>query len=248
MNTVRIAVKTAAGLAELNTRQRRLSQRHRTLLHLADGRRSEAQWRSMGDQAGIPDSCFDELLALGMVELHAAVAPARGDVAPARGDVAPARSDVASARSDVTPAHSDVAARVQARPGAPELARRAGAAPDSELPALRTLPPASAFLDSATGMPVATGPWFQTDPDERHAADEALASAREVLLRALRHEAPVAGLLTSLRVRRARTHEELERLIDEIEARADDPRRSPATSLALHQARSLLGSPSRISR
>jgi hypothetical protein len=216
LNTVLIAVKTPEGLAELNTRQRRLSQRHRTLLHLADGKRSEAQWRSMGGQAGIPDSCFSELLAFGLVVLHAAVVPVRSDVVPTR---------------------------KQAAPASPAAEWRAGAAPDSELPALGTLPPASAFLDSATGSPVSAGPWFQTDLAEQHAADDALERAREILLRALRHEAPLAGLLTSLRLRRAHSHEDLHRLIDEIEARTSQTRRSLSTSLALHQARTLLSGP-----
>jgi hypothetical protein len=221
LNTALIAVKTPEGLAELTTRQRRLSQRHRTLLHLADGKRSEAQWRSMGNQAGIPDSCFNELLALGLVELQAAVVPARSAVAPAR---------------------------KQAPPAAPDADWRAGAAPDSELPALRTLPPASAFLDSVTGSPVSGGPWFQTDPAPQPAADDALPRAREILLRVLRHEAPLAGLLTSLRLRRARSHEDLHRLIDEIEARSDQSRHSFTTGLALQEARTLLGDPRGLTR
>ena len=216
MNTVLIAVKTPEGLVELSTRQRRLSQRHRTLLHLADGKRSEAQWRSMGDQAGIPDSCFNELLALGLIELHAAVVPVRSDVAP------PGK---------------------QAPPASPDADRRASTTLDSELPALRTLPPASAFLDSVTGSPVSAGPWFQTDLAQQQAADDRIERAREILLRALRHEAPLAGLLTSLRLRRARSHEDLHRLIDEIEVRASQTRRSLSTSLALQQARTLLSGP-----
>jgi hypothetical protein len=216
LNTILFAVKTPEGLAELNTRRRGLSQRHRTLLHFADGKRSEAQWRSMGEQAGIPDSCFSELLALGLVELHAAVAPVRSDVAPTR---------------------------KQAPPAAPDADWRAGATADSELPPLRTLPPASAFLDSATGSPVSAGPWFQADLAEQQAAEAALERARDILLRVLRHEAPLAGLLTSLRLRRARSHEELHALLDEIEARADQTRRSLSTSLALQQARSVLGGP-----
>lgn len=221
MNTALIAFKTAEGLAELNTRQRRLSQRHRTLLHLADGKRSEAQWRSMGDQAGIPDSCFNELLALGLVELQAAVLPTHSVFAPTR---------------------------KQAPPAAPDPDGRAGAAPDSELPPQRTLPPASAFLDSVTGSPVSAGPWFQTDPSPQHVANDTLERAREILLLALRHEAPVAGLLTSLRLRRARSHEDLRALIDEIEARADQTRRKFTTTVALQQARVLLGHPLGLTR
>ena len=38
-----VPIKTAAGHDELGTRQRRLSQRHRTVLFLVDGRRSAAR-------------------------------------------------------------------------------------------------------------------------------------------------------------------------------------------------------------
>src|SRR5712691_12299211 len=64
-----IPVKTVDGQAELSNRQRRLSQRHRTVLLLVDGRRSEQQVRTMAQQAGAGDSCFAELLDLGLIAL-----------------------------------------------------------------------------------------------------------------------------------------------------------------------------------
>lgn len=66
---VEIPCKTAAGRAELAGGQRRLSQRHRTLLLLVDGRRTLAEVVSMGLQAGVPRGYIDELMALGMVVL-----------------------------------------------------------------------------------------------------------------------------------------------------------------------------------
>jgi hypothetical protein len=57
-----IPVKTADGQAELSNRQRRLSQRHRSVLLLVDGRRSEAEVRRLARQAGAGDSCFGELI------------------------------------------------------------------------------------------------------------------------------------------------------------------------------------------
>ena len=60
-------IKTAEGQAELGTRARRVSQRHRTVLFLVDGRRSEAEVLALAAQAGVPQSCFDELLGLGLI-------------------------------------------------------------------------------------------------------------------------------------------------------------------------------------
>lgn len=63
--------KTAAARAELASDQRRLSQRHRTLLLLIDGQRSLEQIESLASQAGVPRGYIDELLALGMVVMAA---------------------------------------------------------------------------------------------------------------------------------------------------------------------------------
>lgn len=216
MDTDLIPTKTHAGLAELAAGRRRVSQRHRTLLHLVDGRRDAAQVRVMADQAGVPASCFDELLKLGLIELRA-VAPPQ----PRAGAAPSART----ARSVIGPGSRDTTSV------------------DSELPASRTLPPPSAFLDSATGEPVAPSSWFQTDPLEQHPAEEALERARAILLRTLRSEAPLAGSLTSLRLWRARSRVDLLQLMEEVEARVGRGRRSLSAALALQQARTLLSRP-----
>jgi len=69
LNTPLIPVKTPDGLSELSSRQRRVSQRHRTVLLLVDGRRTEEQVRTLARQAGVSDGCFDELLGLGLIQL-----------------------------------------------------------------------------------------------------------------------------------------------------------------------------------
>jgi hypothetical protein len=214
-----IPIKTYAGLAELTASRRGVSQRHRTLLHLVDGRRDVAQVRAMANQAGVPPSCFGELLTLGLIELRAATPP----------------SPRAGQKGHQRPA--------PAAPSAIDAGSREATAIDSELPASRTLPPASAFLDSATGDPVAPSTWFQTEPLEQHPADEALERARAILLRTLRSEAPLAGSLTSLRLWRARSRVDLLQLMEEVEARVDRGRRSLSAALALQQARTLLNRP-----
>lgn len=81
--------RTASGHAELATRGKRLSQRHRTVLLLVDGRRSEDDIRHLAAQAGAPASCLDDLLNLGLV------AWAHGDRADATVTVAaPVESSV----------------------------------------------------------------------------------------------------------------------------------------------------------
>ena len=60
-------VKTAEGQAELNTRARRVSQRHRTVLFMVDGRRSEAEIIALALKAGVPKTCFDELVDQGLI-------------------------------------------------------------------------------------------------------------------------------------------------------------------------------------
>jgi hypothetical protein len=68
MNAGTPPIKTAQGQAELSTRARRLGQRHRTLLLLVDGRRSEAQVLALAAQVGVARHCFDELVVLGLIE------------------------------------------------------------------------------------------------------------------------------------------------------------------------------------
>ena len=218
MRTDPVPIKTAAGYAELSTRRHGLSQRHRTLLHLVDGRRSEAEVRRMAAQAGVPGDIFGELLRLGLIE----------------------RQGSTQARA----APRDVAALTRGRPAAPPHTDwRNGLVSDSELPALLTLPPTSSFADTGSGSPAPPSSWFMTDPIEDPPSDEALERARDLLIRTLRAEAPVAGSLTTLRLWRASSREELRTLIEQVEARVAKPRRSLSTSLALQQARTLLAGP-----
>lgn len=60
--------KTDLGQEELRQRTRKLSQRHRTMLLLVDGRRSRIEVIDLAQKAGCAPGQFDELLAMGMVE------------------------------------------------------------------------------------------------------------------------------------------------------------------------------------
>lgn len=64
-----IPIKTAQGQAELSGRERRVSQRHRTILFLVDGKRPVAEIQRMAAQAGVPAQCFADLVELGLIAL-----------------------------------------------------------------------------------------------------------------------------------------------------------------------------------
>ncbi len=213
-----VPVKTPEGQAELSHRTLRLSQRHRTALLLVDGRRSLVEVQTLAQQAGVPQSCVDELLQLGLIIVS-------------QPTVALPRAAVASA----SPAPFEVDLLLDE----PALGAAMAEAPDdSELPASRTLQPESEFTDSKQAEFAAV--------DSRMAGlastgpDEGLDEARDILLRAVRAEAPVTGSLTLLRLRRAASRADLENLLDEVEARISKPHRSLAAGQTLQRVRQLL--------
>ena len=69
---------------------------------------------------------------------------------------------------------------------------------------------------------------------------EAINAAREILLRAVRQEAPLAGSLTLLRLRKARTADDLRALLDEVEVRISKPQRMLTAQQTLSRVRQLL--------
>ncbi|MEO7010376.1 MAG: hypothetical protein ABI156_14590, partial [Caldimonas sp.] len=175
------------------------SQRHRTVLLLADGRRTEAEIRSLAAQAGVPATCFDELLGLSLIVLPDTAAP---------------------------------------EPSAPIPLV---VVEDSLLPASGTLPPDSAALDSAASVPPPDS-WLPSGTGDGATAplDTTVDQARKLLLRVVRAETPVAGSLTLLRLRRARSCDELMQLLDDVEARIGKRHRSLSAAQTLVSVRRLL--------
>lgn len=199
-------IKTAAGQAELNTRALRVSQRHRTVLFLTDGKRSETEVRTMATQAGVPDTCFDDLVVLGLIEAPVGLPRREVDLPLPVPDTAP----------------SDL---------------------DSVLPASRSLSPESLSADSRFEDRALAEAWPEPrDADDAATStiDPAVTEAREILMRAVRSVSPVAGSLTLLRLRRARTREELAGLLDEVEQRIAKPPRPLAAAQTLRRVRELL--------
>ena len=204
-----VPIKTPEGQAELKTRQRRVSQRHRTVLLLVDGRRAETQVRSLALAAGVPESCFDELLDLGLIERPFASSQTQSDIGVAHVELP------LSAPDDLI------------------------GDDDSLLPAAQTLQPESQLGD----LGAAGDSWLSGEPDDHDPADAALEEARELLLRAVRAQAPMVGALTLLRLRRARSRADLQNLFDEVEFRISTPQRSLAATQTLQHARHLLAEP-----
>lgn len=85
--------------------------------------------------------------------------------------------------------------------------------------------------------------WSAFGDDSKPAADRPLAEARDLLLRAVRQEAPVSGALTMLKLRRASTREALEALLDEVEQRLRKPRRQIIAAQTMRHVRHLLSLP-----
>jgi len=208
-----VPIKTPDGQAELSTRARRLSQRHRTVLFLVDGKRSTVEVRSLAAKAGVPDSCFDELLDLGLIM-----------VPP------PTFSLLIEDEPAVDTLHVDLPLSGPNSVSAIE---------DSVLPPSRTLHPESVSADLPLDeMPADS--WYASLSDTQ-SADTAFIEARSILVRAVRTEAPVAGSLTLLRLRRARSRADLLALLDEVEQRITKPHRSLAAAQTLRRVRHLLG-------
>lgn len=212
-------VKTAAGQSELSTRARRLSQRHRTVLLLVDGKRSEGDVRAMASRAGVPESCFAELVALGLIGLPLAVPR------PATAPIQPLSTAAA------------LLAATHLLPPAPDTTN---ADLDSLLPPSRTLSPESISADSRFDDRSMDSAWrFSLSADD-DSNDAVVAEVREILIRAVRSAAPVAGSLTLLRLRRARTRRELTGLLGEVAQRIARPPRALAGAHTLRRVRDLL--------
>lgn len=250
MATPPVPVKTPEGLAELGNRQRRLTQRQRTVLLLVDGRRSEAEVRSMAVKAGASESCFGELMELGLIAAAttppAPNAPAQPPTDPNHLATIPIPRPAQVPEEDSV--HVDIPLHDVEPPKPPEKAQalpeqiRIHDAAESVLPAARTLQPESVLTDSMLGSGKLSDSMIEAFDalESGGSGDNSLEEARGILLRAVKAEAPLTGSLTMMRLRRARTRGELAELIDEVETRIIKPYRSLAAQQVLRRARHLL--------
>jgi len=211
-----IPIKTPEGQAELGARKRSVSQRHRTVLFLIDGKRTAEEVRTMALQAGVPGSCFGELIELGMIMLSEPTFSLLLDDPASRPGVL----------------HVDLPL-----PGPDSLS----AIPDSMLPPSRSLFPESASTDSTLGSISTAQAWLTADASEPEPLDDPVfIEARPILVRAVRAQAPLAGTLTLLKLRRARTRADLSSLLDEVESRISKPHRSLSATHTMRRVRQML--------
>jgi hypothetical protein len=85
--------------------------------------------------------------------------------------------------------------------------------------------------------------WSALPEDPALQNDRPLDEARSLLMRAVRSEAPVAGALTLLRLKRAASREALAALLDEVEQRLRKPHRRIIAAQTLRHVRHLLTLP-----
>jgi len=156
-----IPIKTPQGHAELTARQRRVSQRHRTVLFLIDGKRSAVEVRAMALKAGVPESCFGELIELGMVLLAEPAFSAQLEAEP------------------TAPSHLHIDLPL---PGPDSV----NAGLDSMLPPSRSLFPESASGDSTLGSLNTAQAWLNADSSGFEQDDAVFIEARLILVRAVR--------------------------------------------------------------
>jgi hypothetical protein len=218
-----IPVKTAQGHEELSSRQRRLGQRHRTMLLLVDGQRTIESVLNMSLQAGVPETCLGELIGLGLV-----VVPQSGGQrwAPA---VPPAAPPIAAAPVPVPAAAASASAQ---QPLEEDLDDDDDDEPEGLL--------SSSLPDTEFGMStVVTDSVFDDEVDDDFSPNP-LEDARDLLMHAVSTEAPVAGALTLMRLKRARTPMELLALIHEVETRINRPHRAMAVQQLMGRVAQLL--------
>lgn len=196
MRSEEVPVKTADGVDELARRIRGLSQRHRTMLLLVDGRRTLQQIRELAAAAGVPHGVFDELLEM---QLVAPTLPNPQELAQADHIELPLAADTTTSDSSL-------------------------------LPSVRSLLPESGW-STLSGAPLVSE------------VDRPLEEARELLIKAVREQAPVTGSLTLMKLRRAATRDDMESLLDEVEQRLKKPRRMIVVAQTMRHVRHLLGLP-----
>jgi hypothetical protein len=100
----------------------------------------------------------------------------------------------------------------------------------------------SSLLPSSQSL-LGASSWLVLDEQMGAAADGPLAEARELLMRAVRQEAPVSGALTLMKLKRAASRDALEGLLDEVELRLRKPHRRIIAAQTMRHVRHLLSLP-----
>lgn len=211
VNELSIPIKTAAGVSEMTTRALRLSQRHRTVLFLVDGKRSTAVVQRMAVAAGASEALLDELLSLGLVE-----------------ELTPNPFESVTVNASMDESLSPEAEFTDSLlPALPPLAANSTAQPPVDVPVLQAVMEAHEAAQ-------------YRNSDFDFSNDDPLGQAKAMLIRAVQDEAPVTGALTLLRLRRAQSIESVNSLLEEVEQRINKPNRSLLTQQLMSNVKQLL--------
>jgi hypothetical protein len=100
----------------------------------------------------------------------------------------------------------------------------------------------SSLLPSVRSLLPESG-WSTLPPVTDSEIDRPLQEARELLMRALRAQAPVSGSLTLMKLKRAATRDDIESLLDEVEQRLRKPHRMIIAAQTMRHVRHLLSMP-----
>jgi len=262
-----VPTKTPQGHDELRHRTNRLGQRHRTILLLVDGRRPLSEVLSLAQKAGSATSYFEELVRLGLVEVHSeAAVPEPVETSPGALDVplvtsvevtVPAET-AAMDEPQLPPRHDEVrappaiadAALPPESDSGPPLASDVEPPPVADAsppPESNAAPAASADVPPEHPLPrplsePAALPRIDKRPAQVEAsAEPVLQQVRTLLIETLRLDAPLFSARTFVRVRAAQTAPELIELVWEIEQHLSHARHSRSELQSLQRARELLG-------
>lgn len=262
--------KTPAGVEELRLRSLGLSQRHRTVLLLVDGRRPLGELLGMALKAGAATTHFEDLVRLGLVEVPVeAMAPEPQFTAPAPLDEPRMTSVEVTVDASPSPFEDDAAAELPAEAASARQASATAtartqpvdrmAAPAAAMPvpapAATASSPALApaqppgLRPSIPAQPPATAPGPATAPAGPTAAAPPLLAAPEVirarvralLLTFVAAENSLVGSLMLTRIRTAHTQQDLIGLVWELERQRPSSRNGHARIRSLQEARDLLG-------
>ncbi len=209
------------------------------MLLLVDGARTVESVLHLSLQAGVPASCLNELISLGLVVVPQSMGmrwtTAVIDAASSGTSVSRGRSESAAAQP---------AARQPAQPDSgfvdadTDVFASCDEAADREVDADPL--PTTTLPDTEFGVSTVVTDSVLDESDDGGFLQNPLEEARELLVHAVTTEAPVAGALTLMRLKRARTPMDLLALIHEVEARINRPHRAMATQQLMGRVAQLL--------
>lgn len=230
MSVLPVPTKTALGQEAVRRRTGEITQRHRTVLFLVDGRRPLSEVLSLAHQAGAATSHFEDLVRMGYVELPPEEPPAPPP-AEAPLEVTPT--------AEITELAVDVAAGATPQPEAAPAALPPPAIPPAAPPAIDELPQRPIMPPRRAVPPPPPPP---APPVVVLAEDQPLLEqARAQLLECLRSDPQPNGGRLVERVRAAKGTADLIEAVWTMERGLHHHQRTHRGLIALQRARELLG-------